>query len=75
MTAHLTTWVILGFFVAIVAYDVVALILGGVQATISRVTIAAIGRWPIIGCLLGLAVGVLLGHLVWWQPQPGCACP
>ena len=58
----------LGLFVA---YDVVAFLRGGVQATISRVTLGWARRWP----LLPLLVGVVLGHLFWPQPVPSLCLP
>ena len=56
------------------AADVYLLVRYGVQATISRHTIAILARYPIVAVLLGVAVGVLLGHLAWPQPTPGL-CP
>lgn len=46
-------------------YDVVALVNGGVEATISRVVLNASCKHPIIA----FAMGVLCGHLFW--PQRG----
>lgn len=71
---HVTPWFMLAAFLAIVAYDVIAYLRGGAQATISRITLATLSRFPIIALTLGLALGALLGHLAWPQPNPGL-CP
>jgi hypothetical protein len=50
----------------VIAYDVVAYLRGGVQATISRVVLG----WSAAAPLLPFGVGVLCGHLFWPQPLP-----
>lgn len=41
---------------------------GGVEATYSRMLLAAMRRWPVLPFLAGFALGVLVGHLTWPQP-------
>lgn len=64
------TWTKVGLFGAlavIVCYDVLAMVRGGVDATISRVTLAWVQTraW---GPVIPAAVGFLCGHLFWSQP-------
>jgi len=61
----ITVALVVGTLVALIAYDVVADVEGGVSATISRVLRAAAMDYPIIP----FAVGVLIGHLFWSQGQ------
>ena len=49
--------------VSAIVYDVIAYAHGGVDATISRITLAWAHRWP----LVPFSVGVLCGHLFWPQ--------
>ncbi|HLN30498.1 MAG TPA: hypothetical protein VK395_22330 [Gemmataceae bacterium] len=61
---NLITWlVILSFTVVMIAYDVLAYALWGVDATISRRVLFASQGTP----LIAFAVGVLCGHLFWPQ--------
>lgn len=49
--------------VALSLYDVAAVLIGGVDATISRVIVHAASEYPIIA----VAAGILIGHLFWPQ--------
>ena len=51
--------------VVLAAIDVVLLLTGGVEATFSRVILAASHKYPIIP----FAAGVLAGHIFWPQPR------
>jgi hypothetical protein len=58
------TVIIIVLMVAVgIIYDIIALAMGGVEATISRIILAVTGKWPIIS----FAFGVLCGHLLWPQ--------
>lgn len=48
--------------------DVLLWIEGGVEATYSRLLLAAARQWPVLPFLAGFALGVLVGHLTWPQP-------
>jgi hypothetical protein len=61
-----TRYFMIGSVLAVVLYDIVAVLLGGVEATISRQVYYASVSWPI----LPVAVGVLIGHLFWPQKIP-----
>jgi len=58
-----TGCVIVGAILALGAYDVYALISGGVEATLSRVTLRTALNHPIVP----FAAGILCGHLFWPQ--------
>lgn len=58
---RLTKRILVGTVLAGIVLDIFLAIFGGVDATISRVTIAASDRWPI----LVVFIGILIGHL-WW---------
>lgn len=45
----------------VIVYDVLAAVLGGYEATISKLTLDGARERPVIA----LALGVLLGHLLW----------
>lgn len=64
------TIIFIGAAVVLIAvYDVIALLRGGGAATISSIIIHAIYANP-WGLLIVLALGVLIGHLIWAQPRP-----
>ena len=60
---ELTQIVLVCVVLLLLAYDAAALVLGGVQATISRVILEWSRKYPIIPFLCG----VLCGHLFWPQ--------
>ena len=62
-----TLLVILGALLILVVYDLHLYATGGYQATISYRALQAARREPIIPLLVGLALGILLGHLYWPQ--------
>lgn len=56
----------IGFLILVlmtVAYDIFAYKVWGVDATISRVTLAWAREWPVVP----FSVGVVVGHLFWPQ--------
>lgn len=59
----LTKLILLVLLAALIAYDVGAVLLGGVEATISRVILRASRDWPV----LTFASGALCGHLFFPQ--------
>ena len=62
----IATWVIIGLFVvAIIVFDVYALVKGGEAMTISAYLISLSYEQPIVPFILGFAVGMLGGHLFW----------
>ena len=63
----LTSGIIIFTIVALSAYDIYALIVGGADATISVVLYQATQKQPIVS----FAFGVLMGHLFWHNPG-GC---
>lgn len=56
---RVTRWVIIVTVVVLIAIDIILGVNGGVDATISRVLLAASRRQPIIA----LSAGILVGHL------------
>ena len=58
---RLTTWVILAAILLLGVYDVVAVVNGGVSATISYEVMQAGYHWPAIA----FAAGFLCGHWFW----------
>ncbi len=62
-TRKLTKWLVLGVIAVLIAYDVVAYKLGGVDATISRVTLGWATDIPVVV----FGAGVICGHLFWPQ--------
>lgn len=60
-TKKLTTMIIMLTVVAILGYDVYAIIKGGTEASISSVVITFAYKFP----LMPFLVGVLCGHLFW----------
>ena len=61
----LTTVILVCNLILLALYDVYAIVTGGLEATISHVTLSAATNYPIIP----FAVGVVSGHLFW--PQKG----
>lgn len=59
--AKLTKIILITAVVALSLYDIVALINGGSEATISRITLSYSKEYPVIP----FAVGVVCGHLFW----------
>jgi hypothetical protein len=59
-------WVVGVVAALIIALDIVAIVGGGVDATLSRHTVAAASEHP----TLPLIVGFVLGHLFWPQRLP-----
>jgi hypothetical protein len=53
----------------VAAYDIWAYRSHGYHATISYLLLSASQKRPIVAALIGLALGILLGHLFWPQ-QP-----
>jgi hypothetical protein len=64
-----TLAVVLGCVLLLVGYDVYLHATGGYRATISHLLLEASRRQPLIPLFIGLALGILLGHLYWPQ-QP-----
>lgn len=62
----LTQLLVVAVVAVLIAYDVIAYLHGGVDATISRVVLSAAHDAPAIP----FAAGVLCGHLFWSQPPP-----
>lgn len=62
---RVTKILLASLFVALVVYDIAACYFGGVESTISRVTLAWAKNNPIIP-FFG---GVIVGH-VWWAQHP-----
>jgi len=52
---------------ALLAYDLMAYLDGGNDATISKVILDASRDWPIIPLIVGLIFGLLSGHFFWPQ--------
>lgn len=67
MLRKFTKWFIGIVFALIVIVDVLLLVIGGVDSTISRVLIG----WSVQLMILPFAVGVLCGHLFWPQRIKG----
>ena len=62
-----TKWTVIGLTLAIIVFDIIAFFVGGVESTISRITL----RWAQQNPALPFAGGVLCGHLFWPQkPEP-----
>lgn len=61
----LTLWILISIALALVAYDIFAVIKWGVKATISYNGYYFIQGNPIVG----LALGIILGHILW----PNCS--
>jgi len=61
----ITVTVVVLMVVVGIGYDIIALIMGGVESTISQVVLNKAREHPIIA----FAMGVLCGHLFW--PQRG----
>ena len=59
-----TKWVVVAVTLLLIAYDVAALAIGGVDATISRVVLG----WSRENPIIPFAVGVVCGHL-WWSQR------
>jgi hypothetical protein len=62
-----TLLIILGAFLILAAYDIYLHTTGGYRATISYRALQAARSEPIIPLVVGLALGILLGHLYWPQ--------
>jgi hypothetical protein len=62
-----TLLVVLGCAGVLAAYDVYLNAQGGLANTISHRALQAARQYPVIPLVLGLAVGLLLGHLFWPQ--------
>ena len=55
-----TGWILVITVIALSAYDIAAMVEGGVESTISRVVLRTAKAYPIFG----VALGVLIGHLL-----------
>lgn len=64
-----TRTLVAGSVILLVAYDVVAVVLGGVEATISRVVLG----WSIEYPVVPFGVGIVCGHLFWPQRVPSAS--
>jgi hypothetical protein len=62
-----TLLVLLAALVLLIGYDIYLHAVGGYPATISYRALQAARREPIIPLVVGLALGILLGHLYWPQ--------
>jgi hypothetical protein len=60
-------WLFIGCAFVLALGDVLLYLRGGVQATISRHVIGLSYRYPLLPLCVGLAVGILGGHLFWGQ--------
>lgn len=52
-------------FILILGYDVVALVKGGTEASISSLIITTAYKMPFMVYCVGLVNGILAGHLFW----------
>lgn len=64
---NLTKNIMIAIVLLLIAYDVLAIVYGGVEATISHITLNYSKEYPIIP----FAVGVVCGHLFWSQKDKG----
>lgn len=60
---QLTTWFLIAFVTAGVAWDLYVYTRYGVDATISRV----VRDWARVDPVVPFALGLLMGHFFWWQ--------
>ena len=58
---RVTEFMLLVIVFALAGYDIYAFAVDGPECTITRVTYAAMQRWPI----LGVAIGIVIGHIAW----------
>ena len=56
---------IVGAVVAVLIYDAYAISQGGTEASISSQIIVLSYKQPLVPCLIGWFIGVLMGHLFW----------
>ncbi len=68
MTFAFALAVTLGTSALVAAYDVWTYRRRGYETTISYMLLTAARSRPIVAALIGLAVGILFGHLFWPQP-------
>ena len=67
MTLIVTLIVLLVAFLGLVIFDIYLAASAGYCATISYQTLAAAKQEPIIPLIVGLVLGMLLGHIFWPQ--------
>jgi len=65
ITKIVTYLIIPALLVGLVLFDVVALVIGGTEATISSVVIDASYKQPFLPFGVGFFVGIVSGHLFW----------
>lgn len=56
---------IIGLVIIILMYDAYAISQGGTEASISSAIIVLSYKQPLVPCLIGWFIGVLMGHLFW----------
>lgn len=65
-TTKVVTFVIIPLLiVAILAYDVYAILIGGTEASISALLIKSSYEMPFMVFSIGFFIGILVGHLFW----------
>jgi hypothetical protein len=69
MALVVTLLVTLLAVITLVVFDVYLAVKGGYFATISYQVLAAAREEPIIPLVLGLVLGILMGHIFWPQYQ------
>jgi hypothetical protein len=67
LTFFLTMFWLLLVVSSVAALDVWLYGRGGYHATISYMFLTAAERWPVVSFVVGLALGLLGGHLFWPQ--------
>jgi hypothetical protein len=67
MPLVVTLLVILIGFTGLIVYDVYLAAQGGYENTISYLCLQAARREPLLPLVVGLVLGLLLGHLFWPQ--------
>ncbi len=69
MALVVTLVTVLAALLGLVGYDIYLALRGGYPATISYQILQVSRAEPIIPLLVGLILGILLGHLFWPQKQ------
>jgi len=67
MALIVTLIVLLAVVAGLVAFDIYLAVTGGYPATISYQALQAAREEPIIAVVLGLVLGILIGHIFWPQ--------
>lgn len=64
-TKLVTFFVIPALIVGILIYDVIAINVGGTEASISSLLITSAYKMPFMVYMIGMFNGILVGHLFW----------